>query len=548
MLKYFRKWSIALKRRRLRRERAQLERYASIEEDTRGGGIKCNNCSAPLTGPFCHICGQRDDDLRRPIWTFFRELFDAIFDTDSKIIKTILMLVLVPGGLSRAFMEGKRARYLPPFRLYIVLLFVFFSVLSIANILIIDIHVTPKAEQVAAREALEAQIEAQVKEQLDGVDFGSSEQALKAVEEAREKIRENLVAPENPDTPPLELKIEGVPDAGDIAEQIEQQTGTMSDAQSEHAAAQVLKILEAVEQIEAASGTDSEQLEALLASIAEGVVAPEENGAPDLEVAKERIRQVLDDPSSELSPGSRGALQAALSMDPRAVQTITTAASLASDTPSISIGDLPYNFDVTMFVPNNNADREGIKQEDIDFVLQDPNTPEIAKKATEGFMEALRSPREFNKLFNEWLPWALVILMPVFAGILRLTHWGKRRYYLNQLVFALHFHSFLFVMLTVFAFIVPALGGENAFTVFWWVTSLYLIIALKVGQDQGWIRAFLKAGFIWVSYFCFMMATMSIVMFLGISDSSLSELYDLLEEANDREEVSSSASVEPPTN
>lgn len=524
MLKYFRKWSIALKRRRLRKERAQVERYASIEEDTRGGGVKCNNCRAPLTGPFCHICGQRDDDLRRPIWTFFRELFDAIFDTDSKIIKTIFMLVLVPGGLSRAFMEGKRARFLPPFRLYVVLLFVFFSVISLANILIIDIHVTPKAEQVAAREAFEARMAEQQAE------------IKRAQEAAIEAGKEALGQDGGPIVPDFDLKFDGVKDPDVLAEQIMSKTASLAAEQSKIASEQILQILEAVEQIETANGANSEQIKALLESIAEDVVATDDGGAPDVEVARERIRQILEDPDSDLNPGSRGALQAILSLDPVGVQTITSAAN--GDT-GFSLGDLPYNFDIAMFVRDSNDAREGIKQEDIDFVLQDPNTPDMAKKATEGFMEALRSPREFNKLFNEWLPWALVILMPLFAGILRLTHWGKRRYYLNQLVFALHFHSFLFVMMTVFAFIVPALGGENAFDVFWWGTSLYLIIALKIGQDQSWIRAFLKAGFIWVSYFWFMMLTMMFVMFMGISDSSLGDFYDFVQQAKSLDETGS---------
>lgn len=535
MLKYFRKWSIALKRRRLRKEREQMKRYVSIEEDTRGDGVRCNNCKAPLTGPFCHICGQRDDDLRRPIWTFFRELFDAIFDTDSKIIKTILMLVLVPGGLSRAFMEGKRARFLPPFRLYVVSLFLFFGVISIANILIIDIHVTPKAEQVAAREAFEAQIEAQLAE---------AEKAREAAEEIRDRLRESGDLPESPKSPEIpgiELQIDGVPDPDKLAKQIKEQVDAASIKQSQRSAAQIIQILETVERIEAANGSDSEQLRGLLGDIAEQVVASDGEGSVDIDQVKSKMRELLDNPDSSLTAGSRAALEAMLVLDPSDVEVITGA---SGGQPGFSLGDLPYNFDVAMFVNNGNDTREGIKQEDIDFVLQDPNTPEIAKKATIGFMEALRSPREFNKLFNEWLPWALVILMPVFAGILRFTHWGKRRYYLNQLVFALHFHSFLFVMMTVFAFIVPMVGGENAFGIFWWGTSLYLIVALKVGQDQGWIRAFLKAGFIWVSYFWFMMVTMAIVMFLGISDSSLSELYDLLQEASDLEQARSSLPAE----
>lgn len=519
MLRYFRKWSIALKRRRLRKERQRLERYSSIEQDVRGGGSACYNCNAPLTGPFCHICGQKDDDLRRPIWTFFKELLDAIFDTDSKIIKTILLLVFIPGGLSRDFMEGKRARYLPPFRLYIVLLFIFFSALSLADILIIDIHVTPKAETVAARQALEAEIAA-------------AQEVRDQVQEARERAKaaaENLEAQtESGFANPIE-PIDPIALEQQIQESI---AAAEQNAREVAASAQVDALLKVIENLERQNTADSEAIEDFLETLTDELSSIEGEGEEtDFVAARDRARALLDDPATQLSDDSKTAIQALLSLDPRALAVAADAGVDGSG--GINIGDLPYNFDIDMFVANDNDEREGIKQEDIDFILEDPDTPEIVKKATEGFMEGLRSPREFNKLFNDWLPWALVFLMPVFAGILRLTHWGKKRYYLNQLVFALHFHSFLFVMLTVFAFIMPMVEGGPAFAIFWWGTSLYLIIALKVGQQQGWTRAFLKAGFIWVGYFVIMMWTMAAVMFFGISDSTVGEFVELVQNAND---------------
>ncbi len=528
LLRYFRKWSIALKRRRLRKERMRLQRYSSIEQDVRGGGSACYNCNAPLTGPFCHICGQKDDDLRRPIWTFFKELLDAIFDTDSKIIKTILLLVFIPGGLSRDFMEGKRARYLPPFRLYIVLLFIFFSTLSIADILIIDIHVTPKAETVAAREALEAEIAA-------------AQEVRDQVQEARERVKaatENLEAE-------TEFGFANPIDPIALEQQIQESVAAAEQNAREAAASiQVDALLKVIENLERQNTADSEAIEDFLETLTDELSRIEGQGEEtDFAAARDRARALLDDPETQLSDDSKTAIQALLSLDPRALAIAAEAGADGSG--GINVGDLPYNFDIDMFVANDNDEREGIKQEDIDFILEDPDTPEIVKKATEGFMEGLRSPREFNKLFNDWLPWALVFLMPVFAGILRLTHWGKKRYYLNQLVFALHFHSFLFVMLTVFAFIVPMVDGGPAFAIFWWGTSLYLIIALKVGQQQGWVRAFLKAGFIWVGYFVIMMWTMAAVMFFGISDSTVGEFVELVQNANDEAAVET-ASPEAP--
>jgi len=518
MLSYFRKWAIELKRRRLKKERALLKRYISIEEGTREDGNHCHNCRAPLTGPYCHICGQRDDDLRRPIWTFFRELFDAIFDTDSKIIKTILLLVLMPGGLSRAFMEGRRARFLPPFRLYVVLLFVFFSTLSIADVLILDIHVQPKAERVAAREAAdearrqaEEQAERQKKEQ---------ERILEEVQKSTVKLEEQLVK-------------DGLVKPGEITGQMELATSEVT-LNLPPAVPETPSLMDAVEGIGKNDNKGVESLKGLLGRIALQAAAQGNNSEaePLIRKAQNRAREILDDPTKRLGPEEREVLQSVLEIDADLIEKQIASAQHKNGDDNFISGsdDWPYDFDLAMFVKNEDEERAGIKQEDIDDILNDPEVPPLVKKATEGFAAALQKPREFNEVFNDNLPWAMVILLPVFALIMRIFHWGKRRYYLNQLVFALHFHSFLFVMLTAFAFIVPAIGGENAAGVFWWGTSLYLIIALKVGQAQGWFRAFFKAGFIWVSYFFIMMSTMTIVMFVGLSDSSVRELWDFIQD------------------
>jgi len=518
MLGLFRKWSIALKRRRLRKERALLQNYKSIETETRGDELRCHNCKAPLTGPFCHICGQRDNDLRRPIWTFFRELMDAIFDTDSKIIKTILLLVLVPGGLSRAFMEGRRARFLPPFRLYVVLLFVFFSTISLANVLILDIQVQPKAEMVAAREAADAEreLERAAREIAQGEEHQrAQQQILKQVAEDTAKLEQRLLQ-------------DGLLAPGEITEKLESDIArpdvavpvTPPDAPS---------LIEAIDSVERDDKTGAKLLRKLLGGIAKRAGSGDENAALDLEAAQDRVRELLDGSGREFSLAQRAALESVLDMDVEAIELVAENRRGGNGF-NIDGDDFPYDVNLFMFAKNDNQEREGIKQEDIDFILNDPQVPELVKKATEGLADALQDPLAFNKLFNEWLPWALVVLMPVFALILRVFHWGKQRFYLNQLVFALHFHSFLFVLLTAFTFIVPTVGGESAMEIFWIGTSLYLIIALKVGQDQSWIRAFLKAGFIWVSYFYTMMATMAVVMFMGLSDSGIGDIYDMIQQ------------------
>jgi len=464
MRSMFGKWAAALRRRRVKAEKVPSSQQIEEAEETSVAGQHCLNCEAPLTGAYCHQCGQKDDDLRRPVWTFFRELMDAIFGADSKILKTIFLLILVPGGLTRAFMMGRRARFLPPLRLYVVLSFVFFITLSLADVLILDINVEPKAARTTVSE--------------------STEKSPNATTEATQEAKPEIASPQlNPlvDNSIGEQLV--IAPAGDTSEQ------TLTEEGDE----------------------DARLSKGLIGQL---VGAAASGNRDKVKGARNRIRKILDRPNNELSDSDRQTLEQVMAIDIDELENQFDRGRGVTVDP----GDFPYDVKFAMFIPDQHQARSGLKQEDIDKILSEEDTPEMVKLAFTGFAKALKNPREFNELFNDWLPWAMVILMPVFALILRAFHWGGRRYYLNQLVFALHFHSFLFVLLTGFVLLVPVYGDAHAIQIFWGVTSLYLIVALKVGEDQGWIRAFLKAGFIWVGYFFFMMSTMMGVMFWGLQD------------------------------
>src|ERR1043165_1590104 len=80
----------------------------------------CLNCGTPLAGPFCSACGQRDI----PPYPSMRELVvDAFWELsgwDGRFASTVKALVRRPGMLTREFLEGRRARYLSPLRLYLM--------------------------------------------------------------------------------------------------------------------------------------------------------------------------------------------------------------------------------------------------------------------------------------------------------------------------------------------------------------------------------------------------------------------------------------------
>ena len=61
------------------------------------------------------------------------EFADDVFSIDSKVLQSLLTLLVKPGVLSASFLAGKRASVLPPVRLYLVISLLFFFVFQIPS-------------------------------------------------------------------------------------------------------------------------------------------------------------------------------------------------------------------------------------------------------------------------------------------------------------------------------------------------------------------------------------------------------------------------------
>ncbi len=98
--------------------------------------------------------------------------------------------------------------------------------------------------------------------------------------------------------------------------------------------------------------------------------------------------------------------------------------------------------------------------------------------------------------FLNHLPTASLLIVPFAAVFLSVLFVRRRKYYVEHLVFILHFNSFAFIMLTL------AIVGEGVFgaIAFFW-TTIYLLLAIKRNYAQGWIKSFLKYGLFSFNYF-----------------------------------------------
>jgi hypothetical protein len=87
----------------------------------------CQNCGQPVPGKYCAECGQPAGVHVLTLHDVAHDVVHSALHLDSRVWRTLRTLVLKPGELTNEFIRGRRQRYLPPFRLYLILSVLFFA-------------------------------------------------------------------------------------------------------------------------------------------------------------------------------------------------------------------------------------------------------------------------------------------------------------------------------------------------------------------------------------------------------------------------------------
>lgn len=292
-------------------------------------GGSCANCGTTLLGPHCHNCGQVADDMHRPFWALFKEGIEGLFSLDGRFFKTVPALLFQPGRVTKAYLDGARARYVPPFRLYLVSAVIF--LLAVSLVTGDWTNVDPFEDEPTDIAALEEQER-------------SFAQAAAEAEAAGDPTAEGLAAARD----------------------------------------RVSEILDEAREAEASEDATQPEVARFLAR----------------EREKCRFR-------SDLLPEELGERCVALLAD-------TERDGMGMDE---GLRDLPIGF--RRFIVHQ-----------ADVVVDDPSR----------FLESI----------NSWISRILIGLFPVYALILALMHFWKRRFFFyDHLIVSMHFHSFLFVLTTI---------------------------------------------------------------------------------------------------
>ncbi|MEQ1930151.1 MAG: DUF3667 domain-containing protein [Parvularculaceae bacterium] len=141
-----------------------------------GAALVCLSCSEAIQGAYCSNCGQRNDDLRRNSFVLARDFMRDTFGFDSRMWRTLGLMALAPGTVPKNYSHGRRSRYTPPVRLFLVVSFLFFLTLGLTKTMFVAVEITRKTpEQIAADDA-------RVSEAIKSVDAELSKDTMVEIE------------------------------------------------------------------------------------------------------------------------------------------------------------------------------------------------------------------------------------------------------------------------------------------------------------------------------------------------------------------------------
>ncbi|MFV1884799.1 MAG: DUF3667 domain-containing protein [Balneola sp.] len=101
-----------------------------MEELTEKEGA-CLNCGTLVQGNYCSNCGQKFQPTKLPIKQFLEDAIETLFTIDNRLFRTIKDLFVKPGKVTKEYIIGKRAKYLPPLRVYLSISVVYFLLAQI---------------------------------------------------------------------------------------------------------------------------------------------------------------------------------------------------------------------------------------------------------------------------------------------------------------------------------------------------------------------------------------------------------------------------------
>ena len=160
-------------------------------------GEPCQNCGTLVNEKYCPNCGQLAASFHRPVASLVGDTIADTFTLDGRLARTVPVLLFRPGRLTRNYTEGKRARYVPPFRLFLLASLVFyltlFSLVPPGQVINIDDDTRQEITQ-SITEGQDAEIEVADLDETTRERLERANISVSAPDEIRGNIENQIVA------------------------------------------------------------------------------------------------------------------------------------------------------------------------------------------------------------------------------------------------------------------------------------------------------------------------------------------------------------------
>ena len=120
-----------------------LERPTGHAGDAEGN---CTDCGQPVDSKFCPNCGQ-PTHVHRSLLHLGEEMLHGVLHFDARIWRTLPLLAINPGRLTREWIQGRRTRYVSPLAMFLFSVFLMFFVFSFSGGLEPNVNTTMTAAE-----------------------------------------------------------------------------------------------------------------------------------------------------------------------------------------------------------------------------------------------------------------------------------------------------------------------------------------------------------------------------------------------------------------
>ncbi len=114
----------------------------------------CRNCGAPFAPErrrYCPECGQETHILPPTLGEFVQQFGGAYFSTEGALWRTLKLLLLKPGELTRQYRAGRRRHYVLPLRLYLTISLITLLLVRVTGSVNLEVEPTVPAEPAMAK-------------------------------------------------------------------------------------------------------------------------------------------------------------------------------------------------------------------------------------------------------------------------------------------------------------------------------------------------------------------------------------------------------------